>query len=40
MLRSASGTRSGIIATAIGLGALVLAATGVFGELQAAFNVI
>jgi membrane protein len=40
MLRSASGTRSGIIATAIGLGALVLAATGVFGEVQAAFNVI
>lgn len=40
MLRSASGTRSGIIATAAGLGALVLAATGVFGELQAAFNVI
>ena len=40
LLRSASGTRSGIIATAIGLVALVLAATGVFGELQAAFNVI
>lgn len=40
MLRSASGTRSGIIATLVGLGALVLAATGVFGELQAAFNVI
>jgi membrane protein len=40
MLRSASGTRSGIIATLAGLGALVLAATGVFGELQAAFNVI
>jgi membrane protein len=40
MLRSASGTRSGIIATVVGLGALVLAATGVFGELQAALNVI
>ena len=40
MLRSASGTKSGIVATAIGIGALLLAATGVFGELQAAFNVI
>jgi membrane protein len=40
LLRSASGTRSGIIATALGLVALVIAATGVFGELQAAFNVI
>jgi membrane protein len=40
LLRSASGTRSGVIATLVGLGALVLAATGVFGELQAAFNVI
>ncbi|HEX9489654.1 MAG TPA: YihY/virulence factor BrkB family protein [Stellaceae bacterium] len=40
MLRSASGTSSGIIATLVGLGALVIAATGVFGELQAAFNVI
>lgn len=40
LLRSASGTRSGIIATVLGLAALVLAATGVFGELQAAFNVI
>ena len=40
LLRSASGTRSGVIATAVGLAALVIAATGVFGELQAAFNVI
>jgi membrane protein len=40
ILRSASGTRSGIIATAVGLVALVLAATGVFGEVQAALNVI
>lgn len=40
LLRSAAGAGSGIIATAIGLAALVVAATGVFGELQAAFNVI
>jgi membrane protein len=40
MLRSASGTGSGIVATLIGLAALIIAATGVFGELQAAFNVI
>lgn len=40
LLRSASGTGSGIIATLLGLAALVIAATGVFGELQAAFNVI
>lgn len=40
LLRSASGTKSGIIATVIGLGALVIAATGVFGEVQAALNVI
>jgi membrane protein len=40
LLRSASGTKSGIIATAIGFGALILAATGVFGEIQASFNVI
>jgi membrane protein len=40
MLRSASGTGSGIVATVIGLAALIIAATAVFGELQAAFNVI
>lgn len=40
LLRSASGTGSGILATVIGLLALLIAATGVFGELQAAFNVI
>jgi membrane protein len=40
ILRSASGTRSGVIATFVGLGALLFAATGVFGEIQAAFNVI
>jgi membrane protein len=40
LLRSASGTASGIVATLVGLVALVLAATGVFGEVQAALNVI
>jgi membrane protein len=40
LLRSASGTASGIIATLVGFFALVVAATGVFGEIQAAFNVI
>ena len=40
MLKSASSTRSGIIATAIGIGTLLIAATGVFGELQSALNVI
>src|ERR1700738_454258 len=40
MLRSASSTRSGLFATAIGIGALVIAATAVFGELQSALNVI
>ncbi len=40
LLRSASGTASGIIATLVGLLALVVAATGVFGEVQAALNVI
>jgi membrane protein len=40
MLRSASSTRSGIIATAVGIGTLIIAATAVFGELQSALNVI
>jgi membrane protein len=40
MLRSASRTQSGIIATAVGIGTLIVAATGVFGELQSALNVI
>lgn len=34
LLRSASGTKSGIIATLVGFAALILAATGVFGEIQ------
>jgi len=40
LLRSASGTKSGVIATVVGFAALILAATGVFGEIQATFNVI
>jgi membrane protein len=40
MLRSASSTRSGILATAVGIGALIIAATAVLGELQSALNVI
>jgi membrane protein len=40
MLRSASSTRSGIVATAIGIGTLIIAATAVFGQLQSALNVI
>jgi hypothetical protein len=40
MLRSASGTRSGILATAFGIGTLIIGATAVFGELQSALNVI
>src|SRR6266481_8324423 len=40
MLKSASSTGSGIIATAVGIGTLIIAATAVFGELQSALNVI
>jgi membrane protein len=40
MLRSASSTRSGIIATLIGIGTLIATATAVFSELQAALNLI
>ena len=40
MLRSANDTRSGIFATAVGIGALIVAATAVLGELQSALNVI
>jgi membrane protein len=40
MLRSASSTRSGIIATVVGIGTLIAAATAVFSELQAALNLI
>src|SRR6201982_3725827 len=37
-LRSASDTRSGIFATAVGIGMLIIAATAVLGELQSALN--
>jgi len=40
LLQSASGTRSGIVATAIGIGTFIIAATAVFGQLQSALNVI
>jgi membrane protein len=40
MLRSASSTRSGIFATSVGMGTLIIAATAVLGELQSALNVI
>src|SRR6202047_3387484 len=40
MLRSARSTRSGIFATAVGMGTLIIAATAVLGELQSALNVI
>ena len=40
MLRSASGTRSGIFATAVGIGMLIIAATAVLSELQSALNMI
>jgi membrane protein len=40
MMRSASSTRSGIFATAVGVGTLIIAATAVLGELQSALNVI
>jgi membrane protein len=40
MLRSASGTWSGIFATAVGIGMLIIAATAVLGELQSALNLI
>jgi membrane protein len=40
MLRSASGTWSGISATAVGIATLIIAATAVLGELQSALNLI
>jgi membrane protein len=40
MLRSASSTESGIIASAVGIGTLIVTATAVFSELQAALNLI
>jgi membrane protein len=40
LLRSASSTRSGIIATMVGIGTLIVTATAEFSDLQAAVNVI
>ena len=40
MLRSASSTRTGILATLVGFGTLIIGATAVFNELQSALNVI
>ncbi|MBV8845202.1 MAG: YihY/virulence factor BrkB family protein [Bryobacterales bacterium] len=40
ILRSASGTASGIFATALGIGTLIIAATAVLSELQSALNLI
>jgi len=40
MLRSAGNTRSGIVATMIGIGTLIATATAVFSELQSALNLI
>jgi membrane protein len=40
MISSASDRQSGIIATLIGIGTLLVGATGVFGEIQSSLNVI
>jgi membrane protein len=40
MIRSASDSMSGTLATILGLGAIVLAVSGVFGEVQLALNAI
>lgn len=40
MIQSAGNTKSGVIATAIGLVTLMIAASGVFSEMQAALNVV
>lgn len=40
MIRSASESLSGTVATILGLGTIVLAVSGVFGEVQAALNAI
>jgi membrane protein len=40
MIQNARGAKSGTIATIIGFGALVLTASGAFGEIQAALNAI
>jgi membrane protein len=40
MISSASNRQSGILATIIGIGALLVGATGVFGEIQSSLNAI
>jgi membrane protein len=40
MLRSASGSRSGVFATVVGICTLIIGATAVLTELQAALNLI
>jgi membrane protein len=40
MIRGASNRLSGTIATLVGLGAILLATTGVFGEVQSALNAV
>jgi len=40
MIRSASDSMSGVLATVIGLVAILLATTGVFGEVQSALNAV
>jgi membrane protein len=39
-IASASGSGSGVVATILGVGTLLVTASGVFGEMQAALNVI
>jgi membrane protein len=40
ILRSAGNTKSGIVASVIGIGTILVSATAVFGELQSALNII
>jgi membrane protein len=40
MIKSAADRSSGVIASIIGIGALILAATGVFGEVQSSLNAV
>ena len=40
VLKSASNTGSGLVATVIGIATLIIAATGVFGEMQSSLNQI
>jgi Virulence factor BrkB len=40
IIQSASGTSSGILASLVGVIALIITASGVFGEMQSALNVI